>query len=359
MFRLLVCCLFLLCPTLFLTRAQHAAPDLTAPRVVISAANARSMTLLAALVLPNQAAPESSRLHVHFSPDSRLLIVSDLRPLGVRATYLWDVRSGAERARIEHTGMMTVPVLDPAGVALVAAAYDAQGAAKIRLWDIETLRSVDWMLRLPPEPPERSCSPPSLTGLIYAPDGTLLGYGIQFCHRTLRAWNARTGELLPLPGAFAWRSLINADVSGRLLAVFEFNGVTELRDLLTDEVVVTLPQTERISAAALTQDGSLLAHVYAGEPHISLIEIPAGTQRALLAPRLDIIMDVALSPAGALLVGAGSGSQTVSLWDAQTGLFVHALPAPDALQVAFSPDETLLAVVGVNGELLLFGVPDL
>lgn len=353
LFLLGCACLFTLS---FPTFAQSDSPDLTTPRAIITPDNAPDLVLLASLPLPAPPGMDRGTASIAFSPDSRLLMTTQATAMAARTTHLWHLRSGQRHAVIEHAPTIGVPVFDPHGVALAAVVRGDEGSFSIVLWDVETGRAFYWAMQPPPEPRERSCSPPNMAGVIFTPDSALLSYGIQFCHRTLRTWNARTGELLPIPEAFAWRSLILTDVRGRLLALYEFNGITELRSLLDDRPFVAINHESQVGVLALPPAGDRLAYAEIDSPVVTVLDLATGAVQTRFSPPVRLLNSLAFHPEGRLLVSTGVGSQSVGLWQADDGAFVTGLHRPLAVEARFSPDGTLLAVV-TNGGISLYGVP--
>jgi DNA-binding beta-propeller fold protein YncE len=257
-------------------------------------------------------------ISINFQPNGKAVAVG-------RADHtirFMDPRSGKELASL------TVPDGDPRSIAF---SPDGQTIAEggdgrlVRLWDVATGHE---RLELPGSMGSPTGTYPRLTvtDVAFSPDGRSVAV-------------AMSGEAVrPLPGQPSTPifSIKLFDTrNGRLK--WEHQGTGNW-----------------LHGIACSPDGGTLAYA---DGAATLLDMRTGGWRQTLKPIGGYVGDVAFSPNGRFLAGAGSdffrqggfgGEGRVTLWDLPTGSIVHTLKGPTgrAQQVAFSPDGRSVAAAG-------------
>lgn len=330
-----------------------------------------------------------------FSPNGGLLASS-----GADATIrVWDVASRKQIGQpyLGHTGPVNSITFSPNGSLLASGSKDGT----VRLWNLEA----DTVIRPLPAVPIAQLSsvafspdgkmlaatsggtillwdpvsrqplgqpiqaPATLSTVTFSPDGKMLAaVGKDFA---VRLWDVTTRQLVGQPLVVPDSSISSVTFSpdGALLAaaggklrvpLWQLSGLRDGR--VTTESLSIPPaffgDNGRIESVVFSPDGKLLG-AGTGSGSIHLWDV--GTRKPLdppLASGVDSVWSLAFSPDSRLL-GSGSDDLRVRLWDVATrkqiGLPLQGHSAP-VRAVAFSPDGKLLASGGFDGTLVLWDV---
>lgn len=181
---------------------------------------------------------------------------------------------------------------------------------------------------------------------------------------TVQVWNMATGhQLSTLPAnAGSWAFATPFTPDGKTLAVAALNGSTTLWTVDSGQLRAILhsdPATASTTAgtwgAAVSPDGSRL---YTGGATNIAREWDLATRKTVLTIAVpDGIGSLALSPDGkTLAIGGGKGTEY--LFNATTGQEITSLPGHmgNAFSITFSPDGKLLAAATQSGGLQLWDI---
>ena len=289
---------------------------------------------------------------VAYSPDGRSLVVAGTGG----AVSIWDAHSGTLRRRLlGHAASVVAMALSPDGSRLVTAGLDRT----VRIWhaasgaEVLCLRYLD-----------------SVTGVAYSPDGAALA--VSDAEGGVMLADASSGAVwrkVEHPGRESWlRDARLHDVvfspDGTRIATAGDDGSARLWDVATGENTLTIychehwmsrDDHDEIFAVAFSPDGLRLAtSTFCAETRVwdartgeRQLSMPAGPGRGAT--------DVAFSRDGSLLAAAIPRGARV--WDASTGAQVLDMVADDVAAVAFSPDDSSLAVGG-HGKVEVWRIRD-
>jgi len=345
---------------------------------------------------------------VRFSPDGNCLAAGGQS----RVLAFWDVRNGQiSRTTPAHDKEIACVAYSPDGkqVATGELLNPSVGNCTIRIWDAATGQSVRNLLGPPGAVLSIAFSPDgtrmavgggvslttrdaqgtlkvfdsgtgeellSLRGhegfvdaVAFSPDGTLLAsagvprtpkFGLE-SDRTLRIWNAATGEELYTHSAHnrggravVWSldgtRVFSAGMDGRLKSwpstlpsearVLQGHSGSVLR-------IVFSPDGKSIASCGAETEGELTTE-QASDDAIRIWDTETGAQLMTLAEHTNSVLALAWSPNGRY-IASGSADRTIRVWNSSDGSRQLLLSNQDGIvrSVAFSPDST--SVAGVAG----------
>ncbi len=208
----------------------------------------------------------------------------------------------------------------------------------IRLWDSA---SGDLIKTLPGHP-ER------VIGLSFSPDGRWLASSST--DGSVKIWDYRTDRLVHLftnhVGNWARRVIFSAD--SRWLAVAPYDGSVSVWDVVSGVEVRNLPTGERIADVQFTPDGRFVVTASREDkaPLIRFWDMATG-QPGLVLNHTNPLTAIAISRDGRRLASCGDG-RGLKLWSLPAGQLDLLLESgePAVKDVAFSPDGTKVAGAG-------------
>ncbi len=299
-------------------------------------------------------------LWVSFSPDGQRLATSGVD--GV--TKIWDANSGEELFTLAgHSAIVMGTVFTPDGSRLVTGSFDHTA----KVWDLSPSR--EW----------RTLN--EHNGWVYSLDFTLDGRWLASgsFDGTARIWDVTTGRSELVLGEIGDSASIRAvafSPDGRRLATTSAYGTTTIWDTTTGEEIITLrghapgqtleTRFNGVIGVSFSPDGNLLAtssddltaKIWDTNSGQELFTLIGHGHAPVSIPPFDGVIQVAFSPDGTILATAG-GDGTVKLWDVSNGqelITLDAHPENVVIDLAFSPDGVYLLTGGWEGTAKLFEV---
>ena len=163
--------------------------------------------------------------------------------------------------------------------------------------------------------------------------------------RTIRLWNAHTGEhLRTLKGHIAYVASVAFSPGGKILASGSYDNTIRLWNTHTGEHLRTLEgHLGSVRSVAFSSDGKTLASG-CEERRIRLWNAHTGKHLRTLEGHKKAVYSVSFSPDGKSLASI-SEDRTIRLWNAHTGESLRTLKGHlgAVMSVAFSPDGKTLA----------------
>jgi WD40 repeat protein len=258
-----------------------------------------------ALVATLKASNDAPVVSLAFTPDNGLLAAGTNRD----GTQVWNVATRKLVTTLKSSDVVPVTSVAFSG-GLLAAGTDGDG---VQLWDVATGHLVATLHH----------SYFNVSSVAFSPGGDLLAVGT-------------TGH-------------------GYDMGMGHVGGGTEIWNVATHRLVTTFKSSSgnQVSTVAVSRTGSLLAATADG---IQMGNVSGGQPTSFGSGGYDW---VALSQDGRAAAIPSTGG--IQLWDTATGQQAGTLPDGNAntgdLPVAFSPDDTLLAVAASGGSVQLWKVP--
>ena len=319
-----------------------------------------------------QPAPVTFVNHLAFSPDNRILAVSESSN-GI--VQLWNIETHHELSRLPLTtrrDSVSAMIFSQDGKTLITPNYFGD----IIHWDTVTgsqrihLDSYRPNLTLLEE--DGKYGSHSGDALAFAQDGVTFVSGDPKDGK-IRLWDAATGRQLAIFKAktpFAKLSGEEPEIQkgvnalafspdGKTVASGHDDNTVRLWDTATNTERATLKgHTERINTVAFSPDSTLLASGSADDS-IILWDVRKNRKHAILRGHRDEIGVLTFSPVGRTLLASGSVDGTVRFWDTDTGSEMSTFATGHTAWiggVAFSADDTTLASVTGNGTVQIWDI---
>jgi WD40 repeat protein len=277
---------------------------------------------------------------ISFSPDGETLATAS----SDRTLRLWDTETWRTRRTIDDAFDARVwsLVYDPNGTCLVAGGY----GESIRVWD-------------PTGQLKATLKTDSGVGsLCFSPDGRLLAVGGE-TRGTVHVWDVNdkklvqqfvvsNGSVRSVALLASAELLIGADLKlmRRQLAPAEIVDADRQNQKRSEEIALDVSVTGDILAAGYGQ-----YETNPGEGAVVCWDLHRGARQVLPLHDGSSVIDVAIDPAGEVVVAGGgpsSGPGFVKIWNAHTGEFLNSLPKHEVCVtgLAISPTGNRLAVTG-------------
>jgi len=290
---------------------------------------------------------------VAFSPDGRAVLTGG----SDRAARLWNTATGAEIRRFEHSDSVTSVAFSPDGKQVLTACHDGQA----RLWDSETgalLRNFEGHAA-------------SILAAAFSSDGRriLSGSGDQ----TARLWDAQSARLLlELEGHSEPIVSVAFSPDGKRLLTGCLDRTARMWDAQTGAELGRYPSPGRVLSAVFSPDGRRVITGNEGFPialagdqsdTVRVWDAQSGVPLRSLRPYGSSAVSIAVSPDGReVLVGAEGSSFSpddcrAQVWDVDTGSRLRTLEGQGVVSVecvALSEDGRMLLVGGDDGAARLW-----
>jgi serine/threonine protein kinase/WD40 repeat protein len=146
------------------------------------------------------------------------------------------------------------------------------------------------------------------------------------------------------------------DSTGRRLAVSSIDGLVQVRDVVSDRLLTTLPHGELLAGIAWHPDGDRLAT--GGARNIYLWSVAASRRLAVLEGHQALVTGLGFSPRGNLLASS-SWDSSFKILDVEAGrVLVETVTPGLSLPPVFAPDGRTVASPTEGGQLGLWEVAD-
>jgi WD40 repeat protein len=190
----------------------------------------------------------------------------------------------------------------------------------------------------------------------YSPDGKFLASACN--DKTIRLWDAQTGELLQtLKGHTDSVNAVAFSPDSKQLASGSDDSMVRVWDSNSGEALQTLAAERIVQSVAFSPDGKLIASGLTNN-NIGLWDVHSGQLLKTLLGHKDTVHALAFSPDGKLLASAGF-DQMIRIWDGHLGTDLQAFKAHSGFlnyihNLAFSPDGRLLASASSDSTVKLW-----
>ena len=277
---------------------------------------------------------------VEFSPADSQLVASAGESNIIK---LWNLQNGTVRTLRGHTGTVNSIAFSPNGELLVSVSDDRT----IRLWNVRNQQNIR---TLQDGTPYRSVA--------FSPDGQVLATG---GGPHVKLWDMRRQVEIATLQHDQWVGAVAFSHDGQLLAAGDESrdgsGTVIVWDVQKRQVIVTLQDDVVVVRAVMfsPDDRYLASSHYNGE--VKVWDVSNWELLRTIPQAGDY--DIAFSPDGKMIAGAGNGF--VSLWWIEDGTRVVQLPGPTDWRnpVDFSHDGTALAVGAKDGFVRLYNMENI
>lgn len=327
---------------------------------------------------------------VVFSPDGSLITSST----SDYAVHLWRAADASEAATLTgHTGYVYDFAFSPDGSTLATASYDET----VRLWDLASSSELAALVGTEEQPLVESYA------VAFSPDGAILASG--HAEGTIVLWDAasktlktrmgsQVGEIRDLdfspdgthlvtastqPAVQIWDVAAGTEIMAAVghtdymsTAVFSPDSATlaltdwsnniwlwdtaslQQLNLVTPVVGTLATSVEDVNLVGYAPDGSLLATSDGFK--VALLDPASRTEVRTLGGDIGVIKSFVFSPDSTLLACATSNG--MALFNVGTGELLASFTAGDwANSVAFSPDQTMIAIASKDHTVRVYGLP--
>ncbi|MEM9459993.1 MAG: SUMF1/EgtB/PvdO family nonheme iron enzyme [Myxococcota bacterium] len=270
---------------------------------------------------------------VAFSPDGAALVTAGED----QVARVWDVATGTPLETLPHDGPVRSAAFSPDGTRLATASGD-----QAWLWDLEADARVVPVLG----------HTGRVRSVAFSPAGNRLWTASE--DRTVRAWDAQTGEARQtLEGHTDAVFDLAVSLDGTRIATGSRDGTAGLWDGRTGQRLASFDHGEVVMAVALSPDGTTLATGTFDDGAVHQWDVATG-RRLGSVHHDDAVFDVAFSSAGYPLITA-SRDVTARSWDLDPGGAIALVPHPGGVDaVAVSPNGAWLATGGRDGATRLW-----
>jgi WD40 repeat protein len=297
---------------------------------------------------------------VAVSPDGRTIAFGAHTGTNTYAVKLWSLASRRVTATAKAPGAEGVPsvAFSPHGTQLAASGFDGT----VRLWDVRSTRSTPLLLaafaghRYPVE------------DIAFSPDGATLASASD--DGTIALWDTRGTTL---GGVSNSGDALAFSPDGKTLALSTAvpgHFVVALYSMPARKLAGLLP-VSGLAALAFSPGGKTLAVAPTNTPGDAVELWNVATHRMtgqVTTGFTSRINSIAFSPDGTLLAASAVNDTTVQVWSTRRLTRVAAFSDTQQTQyppqlgggvfmLAFSPDGRLLAAVGIDAKVRVYGVP--
>ncbi len=286
---------------------------------------------------------------IHFSPDGSKLAVST--SIGI---WLHDPNTGKELDLL-RSSQITRPYVfafSPDGKTIASTGRDKlkptsrPGINAVEVWDITT--GEDKAILLGHIRPVNS--------IAFSPDGETIATGATHYDKTVRLWNAHTGQNIYTSNIETkWDTFVVFSPDGTSYAAAGDDNLVHLWDRKIGKQTITLTgHTKRVFTAEYSTDGKTIATVsYDGT--MRFWDATTGNHNTTLKFNEDRVISIGYAPNGNT-IGCGTVSGDVQLWDIQTMKLKSTLTGHTERikSITFAPDGKTIASASRDNTIRLW-----
>ncbi|MBE9545939.1 MAG: protein kinase [Proteobacteria bacterium] len=223
-----------------------------------------------------------------------------------------------------HTGRVGSVAITPDG----RYAVSGSGEGRIRVWELETGRSIRTMEGHGAE----------VKSVAITPDGRYAISGSE--DRTLRMWDLDTGQCLrTMEGHTNWVESVAITPDGQFVVSVSYDTTLRVWELETGRCMSIMEgHTGWVNSVEITPDGRYA--VSGSNDHtIRMWELETGQCLRTMKWNIEDVLSVAISPDGRYAV-SGSGDRSIRVWELETGQSIRTMDEHSfmVLSLAITPD---------------------